>query len=93
MGVPPSSLGREGVTLTIPQNDTMGMISTEQNENVLRPPRERPCGGGGKLLNGGMGASAPILTSKVFTRAIFPELWTPGPVRVSGKKDEGMDSF
>ena len=58
-GVPPSSLGREGVTLTIPQNDTVGIISTEQNENVLRPPRERHRGGGGRNLKRGHGGISP----------------------------------
>jgi hypothetical protein len=30
----------------------------------LKPPRERPRGGGGIYRNGGMGASAPIIVSK-----------------------------
>jgi hypothetical protein len=29
----------------------------------LKPPRERPRGGGGIYRNGGMGASAPIIKS------------------------------
>jgi hypothetical protein len=31
----------------------------------LKPPRERPRGGGGTCRNGGMGASAPIISPGV----------------------------
>ena len=32
-----------------------------QKIGLLKPPRERPRGGGGTYRNGGMGASAPII--------------------------------
>jgi len=36
----------------------------------LKPPRERPRGGGGTYRNGGMGASAPIISSSVIFMGI-----------------------
>jgi hypothetical protein len=49
-GTPPQGLGTA----------RRGKFGFRENRE-LRPPRERPRGGGGTYHNGGMGASAPII--------------------------------
>jgi hypothetical protein len=61
-------------------------VSPEHTKQKLRPPRGA-LRGSGKHLYGGMGASAPIITSKVFNKAKDfkkKRLGGPGPGYSSG---------
>jgi len=49
-----------GLPASGPLRGTAGQVRFPGSRK-LKPPRERPRGGGGTYRNGGMGASAPII--------------------------------